>query len=396
MRGVPEVVLIFLLCNLALAGDAGTVGFGPKGFAISDASGNNFVNFGLNLQPRMSATFNGDPEATDAELLSDTGFRIRRALFLMNGTLAGRVDYRFRFDAAKTVEVLDTGGKATAAAKAILDDAQVIFRIATPFEIAMGQWKVPFTASQVTSDFNMLFPERAMPVEGFKYGDVKVSGFGWSREAGVAVLGSMAEKKLDYQLGIFNGNGTNVWPPPDSGPLVVLRLHAAPLGELKYDEADMEHGKFRVALGTGAAVNFTPAYKDNGSKIGDTRDLRINTELRVAVSGFTMQSELIYGQIFAAEGDNPAPSLGTYAQIGYVIPVGVAPAFRWSRLDPSLEDDGDGLTQLEGAVSWYLPGAKKTHLGHKVKLIGAWATTLMDEADHPVNHTAMLSGVISF
>ena len=64
MRGVPEVVLIFLLCNLALAGDAGTVGFGPKGFAISDASGNNFVNFGLNLQPRMSATFNGDPEAT--------------------------------------------------------------------------------------------------------------------------------------------------------------------------------------------------------------------------------------------------------------------------------------------------------------------------------------------
>ncbi|HND31664.1 MAG TPA: porin, partial [Myxococcota bacterium] len=113
----------------------------------------------------MSATFNGDPDATDAELLSDTGFRIRRALFLVNGTLAGRVDYRFRFDAAKTVEVLDSGGKATAAAKAILDDAQVIFRVATPFEIAMGQWKVPFTASQVTSDFNMLFPERAMPVD---------------------------------------------------------------------------------------------------------------------------------------------------------------------------------------------------------------------------------------
>ncbi len=388
--------MISLLCNLALAGDTGTVGYGPKGFTISDAGGNNFVNFGLNLQPRLTTTINGDPDASDAEVFSDTGLRLRRVLFNVGGTLVGRIDYRFRLDLAKVAFVVDTSGKEQTVDRGVLDDAQIIFRIATPFAVSVGQWKVPYTATQITSDHHLLFPERAMPVEGFKYRDLKITGFGRSRDAGVAVSGSMADKKLDYAAGVFNGNGTNVWPAADFGPMLLFRLNATPLGEMKYDDADLTRGKLRVGLGTGVTTNFNPVYDDQGAKVGDQQDFRLNTELRLAVRGLSLQSELLYGQVFEAEGEDPAPWLGAYAQVGYVIPVGLAPAIRWSRLDPSLEEDGDGVTQVEAALSWFLPGVQKVHMGHQAKLTAGWTTSLLDDADHPISHTAVLSSIVSF
>ena len=94
----------------------------------------------------------------------------------------------------------------------MLDDAQVVFRVAEPLQVSIGQWKAPFSVSQAMSDRALLFPDRPIPIDGYKFSDVQLDGLGWSRDAGAALLGTVAEKRFEYAVGVFNGDGQNVWP----------------------------------------------------------------------------------------------------------------------------------------------------------------------------------------
>jgi hypothetical protein len=351
----------------------------PKGFTITDASGKNSLTLGLSFQPRFTTTLNGDPEASPEEAFSDTGFRIRRMLFTANGSVAGFLDYKFRINTASSV----------------LDDAQVVARLADPFNLSFGQWKVPFTASQMMSDTTLLFPDRPLPIDGFKYGDVKLTGFSWSRDAGAAVLGTAAEKKLEYQLGVFNGDGSNVWPA-EPGFLYTARLQLSPLGEFKYDEVDFERGKPRLALGLGAAAHTIPSWTDSGDPAGTTLDLRTGGELRFAVAGLSINGEVLYGTVQPADSADPTRSLGVYGQLGYYLPIGIAPGIRFARMDPSLDTEEDGLSQVEGVLSWYLPDRNGGNLAHKAQLQLGWITSLQDGLDHPLSHQAQLAMALTY
>ena len=75
---------------------------------------------------------------------------------------------------------------------------------------------------------------------------------------------------------------------------------------------------------------------------------------------------------------------------------GLAPGLRWSRLDPSLDAEEDGLTTLEAVVNLFAPDprAPGERLGHKAKLQLAWTTTLPDGLDHPVSHQGQVAAVL--
>lgn len=386
-----------LLSTLAFAADPGTAGFTNKGFTISDAAGTNTLHLGLSFQPRFTATLDGDPDAPDADALVDAGFRVRRMLVTANGTLARTIDYRFRINAANGFSFTDGDGKSQLASKAILDDAQVVFRIADPFTIAIGQYKVPFTAQQMMSDTTLLMTDRALPVEGFKYGDVKLGAFSYARDVGMHVGGSVAGKKLEYQVGVFNGDGANVWPPADHGPLVTARVQAAPLGEFKYDEVDLDRGKPRVAVAAGVAWNDHPAYDADGAADGAASELRLDGELRFAAAGLSVNGEVLFGTATPADGSDPTQSLGFYAQAGYAFAAGVAPGLRFSRLDPDTGGDDDGVSQIEGVLNWYLPDPARagSHLGHKAQLQLGWTTSLLDGLEHPLAHQVQLATAVT-
>lgn len=391
--------LLPLLISLqALAAEPGAAGFGARGFTISDASGDNALNLGLSFQPRYTATLSGDPEATDADGLTEAGFRIRRMLLTANGTLAGRVSYRFRIDAAKSFSFYDADGKSQQTTKPLLDDAQVVLKIAEPFQLSLGQWKVPFTASQMTSDTSLLFPDRPLPLDGAKYGDLKLSGFSWSRDVGLAALGNVADKRVEYQLGVFSGDGSNGWPPSDDGALIVARAAVAPLGELKYDEVDFGRGEPKLAVGLGVSLDSTPTYDDQGGAAGSDRELRAGGELRFQAAGLSLVAEALYGRVTLPDGSDPTQTLGAYAVLGYYLPVGVAPALRFARLDPSIETEDDGLTHIEGAVNLYLPDPDKkgATLQHKAQLQLAWTTALQDGLDHPLYHQGQAAVAVGF
>lgn len=390
--------LLLFLCTYALADDPGAVGFGPKGFSLADASGQDTLNLGLSFQPRLTLTLDGDADASEADRLSDAGLRIRRMLLSANGTLYGRLDYRFRIDAARALSFDDGDGKSQQASKPLLDDAQIALKLAKPLRISAGQWKVPFTLSQAMSDTALLFPDRPLPIDGARYGDVKLPGFSWSRDAGVALLGEAADRRLELAVGAFDGDGSNVWPPTDAAPLWVARVAFAPLGEFKYDEVDFTRGAPKLAFGLGGTLERTPAWDEDGARDGASGDLRAGAELRFAARGLSLSGEALYGQLSPAQGGDPTRSLGAYAQVGYLLPGGLAPGLRWARLDPSLEGEDDGLTQIEGVLNAYLPdpGQKGVTLGHRAQLQLAWTTTLQDGLDHPLYHQAQLAAAVGF
>ncbi|MCK6504925.1 OprO/OprP family phosphate-selective porin [Myxococcota bacterium] len=186
------------------------------------------LKLGLSFQPRLSATLDGSPDQSDQAAVTDAGLRVRRMLVTANGTVAQRIDYRFRANLANAFSFTDGDGKAQQGSKPVLDDAQVVFRVVDAFQISAGQWKVPFTVSQAMGDTSLLLPDRPIVLDGFKAGDLEVDGFTWSRDAGVAVLGQVSGKRLEYAIGAFNGDGQNTWPPTDEAPLVAGRPGARP------------------------------------------------------------------------------------------------------------------------------------------------------------------------
>lgn len=387
------ILLPALLSTFAFAAEPGTANFTSKGFTISDAPGENLINLGLSFQPRFLATLDGDPDATDADAVSDAGFRIRRMLVTANGTIAKKIDFRLRLNTSSAFTFTDADGKSQQASRATLDDSQVVFRIAEPFQISIGQYKVPFTASQMMADTTLLFPDRALPVDGVKYGDVKLSALSYSRDVGVHFQGYAAKRTFEYQIGVFNGDGANVWPPADDGPLVTARVQAAPLGEFKYDEVDLDRGKPRLAVGAGVGWNNHPAFDDEGAADGSATDLRFDGELRFQAAGLSVNGEVLYNIGTPADGSDPTNTLGFYAQAGYMLPAGVAPGVRFARLDPDLDGEDDGLSHVEGVVNWYVPDVTKkgANLGHKAQVQAGWTTALLDGLDHPLYHQVQLA-----
>lgn len=388
-------MLLPLLVSFAAAGEPISLAFGPRGLTASDASGDNSVAFGLSFQPRVTATVDPDPAAADTDRVADAGLRMRRMLFTAGGKLGGRIEYRFRVNVAGSLSFTDGADKAQVAGRAVLDDAQVIYKIAEPLQIAVGQWKVPFTATQMISDTALLFPDRALAVDGFRFGGTRVDGFSWSRDAGVAVQGNDAKKFVEYSVGAFNGDGQNVFPG-DDGPLLVARVQVAPLGEMKLDEVDLAGGPPRLALAVGATHNIHPTFDDEGVEGDAERITRFGGELRFTAAGFSAQAEGLGGLAHASGADTDVASLGAYAQAGWVGAAGVGPGVRWSIVDPDLDTADDAYTQLEGVVTWFLPdpGSPGHPLGHKAKLMVSWATTLKEGDDEPVAHQAQLAAVV--
>lgn len=375
----------------AAAHAAEPISFGPKGLSFSDAGGDNLLNLGFSFQPRLSLTFAGDPEASADEALVEPGFRIRRMLFTANGTAGRHVDYRFRVNVAPTLSLTDGDGKTQTVARPVLDDAQITLRFVDAVQPSLGQWKVPFTVSQAMGDGVLLFPDRSIVIDGFKYGDTKLEGWSWSRDAGAALLGNVGGKRLDYGIGVFNGDGQGVWPQ-DDGFLYAGRVQVAPLGEMKLDEVDLAHGPARLAIGASGSYNLHPAYDDAGEAVEAGTVLRAGGDLRFTAAGLSFQAEGLYGRSDAGEDADPVEAFGAYAQLGYALGP-VAPGLRWSRFDPALDADADAVTQLEGVLNWYLPDPKdpKANLGHKAKLQLGWSSFLLEGADDPLAHQAVLS-----
>ncbi|MEO6212449.1 MAG: porin [Vicinamibacterales bacterium] len=127
---------------------------------------------------------------------------------------------------------------------AILEDAAFDIDLSKgkgTFRAHIGQFKPPFGAQELTSSGNQMFVDRALVSNNFFRG----------RETGVALWGALPSNKIEWRVGMFNGNGptrtTNdndkfqynariMWQPNGSQ---VLNQRAWVTGAL-YSESDFE------------------------------------------------------------------------------------------------------------------------------------------------------------
>ena len=163
-------------------------------------------------------------------------FRIRRAKFKLEGwMIKSWLTYEFQLNLPAV-----TGSNAGA----LLEDAAFDVDFSKGkglFRAHIGQFKPPFGAQEMTSSGNQMFVDRALVSNSFFRG----------RETGVALWGATAGNRIEWRVGMFNGNGptrtTNdndkfqynarvMWQPNGS---VVLNQRAWVTGAL-YSESDFE------------------------------------------------------------------------------------------------------------------------------------------------------------
>jgi phosphate-selective porin OprO/OprP len=302
--------------------------------------------------------------------------------------------YAFTQDLTYRVQV-DLAKSGTAQ---MLDDAWINYRFTDAAQIQTGQFKMPFSREELTSDGALQFVDRASAVDVFKP----------SYDIGAMLQGKTAGGKFAYNAGLFNGTGQS-YPHTTNSGAWAARVVFNPFGEMRYSEADLENtpspllslgaNYFANTLKRNGNATFldttttTPPYAGTGGWLGQAAAntaIFDNTE-RVDVGtygfdaafkwrGFSAQGEYFGGK---AEGQTRGTvhSRGYYGQAGYfLLPKKLEVAARYSSVDPNREKTQDLQVQVTGAVSYYFEG-------HNLKLQGDYTNihTQLAAGKQPTN-----------
>ncbi len=208
LRHVARLVACAVLVAPGLADAQGpatptaTSGF-DNGFFIQSSDGANRLVFGLNLQA------DGRFSLDDPSPITNT-FLIRKARPTLSGRMAKYFDFKVMPDFG--------GGTAT------IQDAWFDTRFGTGFRLRIGKDKVPVGYEWLIGDANTFFPERALPTSLVPLRDV-----------GVQAQGDLADGRVTYAGGLFNGipDGTSADVDTNSGKDFAGRIQLQPFRRSK-------------------------------------------------------------------------------------------------------------------------------------------------------------------
>lgn len=126
--------------------------------------------------------------------------------------------------------------------------------------VRLGQFKTPFGFEQLTSDTKTIMVERGLANDRLTLG----------RQIGAAVMGDVAEKRISYSVGAFNGAGTNNGGNDSSKFLWVGRVAGTPW------QGSLAGLKSKITVGTNV---FTT--EDKGTFIGRRYGWGVDSQLVV-------------------------------------------------------------------------------------------------------------------
>ena len=209
-----------------------------KGFTFTSSDG----KFQLSLAGRGQFQFQYvDKDDVNGPLQETSVTKIRRFKVSMGGYVFTRdLTYRVQVDLAKS-------GTAQ-----MMDDAWINYRFVDEAQIQAGQFKIPFSRQELTSDGALQFVDRANAVDAFKP----------SYDVGAMAQGKVAGGMLAWNAGLFNGTGQSGTRTTNSGAWAA-RVVFSPFGEVRYSEADLENSPSPL-LSLGADY-FANTLKRNGN-----------------------------------------------------------------------------------------------------------------------------------
>ena len=310
-----------------------------------------------------------DKDDVNATAQETSLWRVRRFKIYMSGyAFTKDLTYRVQLDVAKSTS--------------ILDDGWINYRFVDEAQIQAGQFKMPFSRGELTSDGALQFVDRANAVDAFKP----------SYDIGAMLHGKTLGGKLAYNAGLFNGTGQGGTRTTNSGAWAA-RVVFAPFGEMPYNEPDLANSPnpllavgadyFANTLKRNGNATFldttttTPPYAGTAGWLGkDAANTTIfdNTE-RVDVGTYGFDAAFKWrglsatGEYFGAKAEGQgrgrtAHARGYYGQAGYfLMPKRLEVAARYSCVDPNRDRAQDMLIEVAGAVSYYFQG-------HNLKIQG--------------------------
>lgn len=203
-------------------------------------------------------------DAPDARFTGiDDRFLVRRARINVTGSFMEHFDFKAEVDLG------NNSNKATAPAswKPTATDLFVNWNQYDFANVKVGQFKSPFGYEQLVADTKTIFAERALSNDMLTR----------SRQIGVAVSGSVLEKRLSYSTGVFNGNGINQGGNDDDNFMWAGRVSGTAVkGKLFGQDVKLD-------LGVNGYVSPTPAASTDG----------LGVDLQFALGPFGLQAEYL-------------------------------------------------------------------------------------------------------
>lgn len=339
----------------AMAQVEGKVSYEPaKGLILESEDGD--FKFRLTNRVQFRYTHVGPDEGDDIG-----SFRVRRFKFKMDGHAYGYWKYKLQVNFAS--------GSVEGSNDALLEDAYLQYTKNHWVQPFMGQGKAYFARQSLASSGKQQFVDRSIVTSG---GGAEVA-----RQIGVGLVGRDKDKRFEYNLGIYNGDGSNnVNKKVNENDkfLYVGRVVWTPFGEMKTDEsAHSRPESSKLAVGVKAAhdtrteeVDPPDGDPDPDPEVNDPppfdadRDIAsLGAELAYKIEGFSF-----VGEYFRVMTDQFVNDTGAeteqidsdlyYVQAGYLFPNSLELAGRYAVIDAEeTQAVDDKLTEYGAAISYY-------------------------------------------
>lgn len=258
---------------------------------------------------------------------------IRRARLDLRDEVTPYWSYQFQLDFAG-------GGK--------LLDAVADFKPFGFLNLTIGQTKIPLSYENQISDNKGESNDRSQVIEALVARSKDVNGNHNGRDLGILIGGTFlkinGKNRIDYRVGVFNGEGINVADSNNakstSGRIVTHLIKGLDVGASYYSGWD----KFTIGKGY-------PAINQNRSRFG--------VELNYELKGFYFRGEYLQGK------DAEITREGWYLQSGYyVIPSKVQVLLKYDVYDPNKAKTGDISSRYIVGASWQFNNYAKLALNY--------------------------------
>lgn len=344
---------ISFLCGIALANDTVKVKHEPgKGFKVESTDGDFDLTIGGLIQLRHTYESFDNDRGLDDDTVSD--FTAERIRIWLKGKVFKEWNYKFMADFGKGASKLN--------------DGLIEWAPSDQANLSFGQFKVTFDRQQKISAAKRTFADVSLAA----------SAFGIVRDIGLMFHGALADKKYQYNIGAFNGEGDGQHNP-NNGHLLVGRFSYNPNGDFGLSESDIKNtDKHLWFVDAAAALNTKRIYEDWN---GDGQDDKADVMRYVAGIGYRHAGLYTQAEYYHQE-ENPdiiglrdVKAHGWYAQAGYMLkPETWEVAARYSMVDPDCDVDDNNETEVMIGVNRFLLKA-----GHAFKV--TWDIARLTEED---------------
>lgn len=251
------------------------------------------------------------PERID---VTRNGFSIANARLQVNGEIDNSFGYQLQTNFIKNPALLD---------------ANMYYNFSPKFSLKAGLFKSPFSGEFLTGAAAIDFVNRS----------TVVNQLAPNRQIGMQLGGDLSGGRLQYNVGVFNGNGFDINRNRDDQFLYVGRLET---------HINTEGGsENKILLG----VNTSYEQKDRASSSGSLRStfigeqVLVGSDIRITHEGWLLSSEFIYSWMETNLGIQANP-FGYHATAGYYVTPITQLLVRWDRFDSDkigLSNDSEKL-----------------------------------------------------